>query len=60
MLDGLITGVFEVVVYGLGRLLVRIVTFGRYVPKEKDNWWVSLLGVGVTIGVVAVIVYVTN
>lgn len=47
MLDGLISGIFEMAVYGVGRLAVRLITLGRYVPKDSDTWWVQFLGIGV-------------
>jgi hypothetical protein len=51
MLDALANFLFEVVAFHLGRLYLRILTFGRYTPKTNDRSQplVSLFGGFVTI-----------
>lgn len=56
MLDGLISGLFDFIAYGIGRLVVWMVTLGRYAPKQSDEWWVSFLGLGMSVGIVAAVI----
>lgn len=60
MLEALITGMFEMAVYGVGRVAVRLITLGRFAPKESDKWWVQFVGLGVSIGIAAAVIYAIN